>query len=60
MNLSNFSHLQKNNTYSTRVKEVDLNDYSVNTLENILQWPENIFVIDALDEKNPNTVKKLA
>lgn len=60
MNLSNFSHLQKNNTYSTRVKEVDLNDYSVDTLENILQWPENIFVIDALDEKNPNTVKKLA
>jgi hypothetical protein len=60
MNLSDSSLLHKNNASSARVKEIDLNDYTSETIQDFLQWPENIIVIDALDEKNPDTVKKLA
>lgn len=59
MNLSNSSVLQKNNAYSTRVKEIDLNKYTPDNIESILQWPESIFIIDALDEKKSDIVKKL-
>lgn len=57
---ANTDMLQKNAALSTWVKEIDINKYTSQNINTILQWPENILVIDALDEKNPDAVKSLA
>lgn len=57
---ANTDTLQKNDALHAWVKEINLNEYTSENIQDILQWPENIVVIDALDEKNSDTVKSLA
>ena len=51
--------LQRNDSSNTFVKNIDLNDYTIENIDTIFQWPENILVIDSLDEKSPDIVKQL-